>query len=148
MKAITEGTETQRHRAMSMSQGFDSIPDELTALSERVIGAAIEVHRRLGPGFQEVTYRRALSIELEAIGLAFEVEVPVSLVYRGRPIGEGRIDILVEKQLVLELKAAEANPKKYNRQVAVYLKATGLRLGLVINFELDRLVDGIARVAH
>lgn len=133
---------------MPISQGIESIPDELNALSERVIGAAIEVHRRLGPGFQEVTYRRALAIEFEAIGLAFEVEVPVSLVYRGKTIGEGRIDMLVEKQLVLELKAAEANPKKYNRQLTVYLKATGLRLGLVINFELDRLVDGIARVAN
>lgn len=133
---------------MPTSQDFESIPDELTALSERVIGAAIEVHRRLGAGFQEITYQRALSIELEAIGLAFETEVPVSLVYRGSTIGEGRIDMVVEKQLVLELKAAEANPKKYTRQLTVYLKATGYRLGLVINFELDRLVDGIARVAN
>jgi GxxExxY protein len=131
-----------------MNQGAESIPDELTALSERVIGAAIEVHRQLGPGFQEVTYRRALAIELETIGLAFEVEVPVSLTYRGKSIGEGRIDMLVENKLVLELKAAESNPKKYNRQVSVYLKATGLRLGLVINFELSRLVDGVARVAN
>ena len=131
-----------------MSHILESIPDELTALSERVIGAAIEVHRQLGPGFQEITYRRALAIKLEAIGLSFEVEVPVSLNYRGKTIGEGRIDMLIEKQLILELKAAEANPKKYKRQVTVYLKATGLRLGLVINFEQDRLVDGIARVAN
>lgn len=131
-----------------MSQGNELIPDELTALSERVIGAAIEVHRRLGPGFQEITYRRALAIELDTMGLAFEVELPVTLEYRGKAIGEGRIDMLVEKKLVLELKAAESNPKKYRRQLTVYLKATGLRLGLVINFELDRLVDGIARVAN
>ena len=131
-----------------MSQTTETIPHELTELSECVIGAAIEVHRRLGPGFQEVTYRRALAIELEEIGLAFEVEVPVSLLYRGKTIGEGRMGLLIEKKLVLELKAAEANPKKYKRQVSVYLKATGLRLGLVINFEYDRVVDGIARVAN
>ena len=131
-----------------MSQGEESISDELTALSERVIGAAIEVHRRLGPGFQEITYRRALAIELDALGVAYAVEVPVALEYRGNAIGEGRIDMLIENKMVLELKAAEANPKKYKRQVTVYLKATGLRLGLVINFELDRLVDGVARVAN
>ena len=131
-----------------MAEGFEAIPADLNALSERVIGAAIEVHRSLGPGFQEITYRRALAIELAELGLSFEVEVPVALVYRGKAIGEGRIDILVEEQLVIELKAAEDNPKKYTRQATVYLKATGLRLGLVINFEAARLVDGIARVVN
>lgn len=124
------------------------IPEHLNDLSERVIGAAIEVHRQLGPGFLEITYRRALEIELEHLGISFEPEVPVRVEYRGRPIGEGRIDLLVEGVLVLELKAAEANPKKYKRQVHVYLQATKLRLGLVINFESARLVDGIARVVN
>lgn len=81
-------------------------------------------------------------------GLNFEAELPVQVVYRDRVIREGRIDLLVEGCLVVELKAAEANPKKYQRQVAVYLKATGHRLGLVINFEASRLVDGISRVAN
>ena len=121
---------------------------ELTALSERVIGAAIEVHRALGPGFQEVTYHRALMIELEEVGLAVDTEVPVELRYKGRVIGEGRIDLLVEGKLVVELKAAAANPQKYRRQVIAYLKATDKKLGLIINFEADRLVDGITRVIN
>lgn len=131
-----------------MGNDRESIPAELTELSEKVIGAAIEVHRQLGPGFQEITYRRALEIELAENGILYESEVPVSLIYRDKSIGDGRIDILVDNRLVIELKAAEDNPKKYKRQVSVYLKATGLRLGLVINFEADRLVDGVARVAN
>ncbi|MFW5682262.1 MAG: GxxExxY protein [Phycisphaeraceae bacterium] len=121
---------------------------ELTALSEKIIGAAIEVHRALGPGFQEITYHRALLIEMEEVGLAVETEVPVELRYKGRVIGEGRIDLLVEGKLVVELKAAAANPQKYRRQVIAYLKATNKKLGLIINFEADRLVDGITRVIN
>lgn len=121
---------------------------ERTALSEQVIGAAIEVHRALGPGFQEITYHRALMIELEEVGLAVDTEVPVELRYKGRVIGEGRIDLLVEGKLVVELKAAAVNPQKYRRQVIAYLKATDKKLGLIINSEADRLVDGITRVIN
>lgn len=96
--------------------------DELNALSQRVIGAAIEVHRALGPGFRELTYRRALEIELSSLGIGFESEYPVSLTYRDQPIGEGRIDLLIEDELIVEFKAAEPNPKKYSRQVVVYFK--------------------------
>lgn len=131
-----------------MENQYESIPEHLNELSERVIGAAIEVHRTLGPGFQEITYQRALGIELEERGISFQSEVPVTLDYHGKSIGDGRVDMLVANELVIELKAAEDNPKKYRRQVSVYLKATNLRLGLVINFEADRLVDGIARVVN
>lgn len=131
-----------------MIPDYEAISEKLNQLVEQVIGAAIEVHRELGPGFQEITYRRALEIELRQRGIQFEVEVPVALTYKGDPIGEGRIDVLVEGILVLELKAAQANPKKYSKQTVVYLKATGYRLGLVINFEADRLVDGIARIVN
>lgn len=131
-----------------MAGAHEPIPDHLNDLVERVISAAIEVHRELGPGFQEITYRRALEIELRRRGIRFRVEVPVSLEYKGEKVGEGRMDLLVEEMLVLELKAAEANPKKYSRQASVYLKATGHRLSLIINFEVERLVDGIARIAN
>ena len=87
-------------------------------------------------------------MEMEEVGLAVETEVPVELRYKGRVIGEGRIDVLVEGELVVELKAAEANPHKYRRQVIAYLKATNKKLGLVINFESERLVDGITRVIN
>lgn len=127
---------------------MEPIDEVLDELAERVIGAAIEVHRALGAGFQESTYHRALLIELAEQGMAVTSEVPVSLRYKGKTIGEGRIDLLVEGRLVVELKAAAANPKKYRRQVVTYLKAGGYRLGLVINFESELLKDGIARVAN
>lgn len=80
--------------------------------------------------------------------LEFQLEVPLKLDYKGKPIGEGRIDILVSERLVVELKAAEANPKRYRRQVVNYLRATRLQLGLVINFDNAVLKDGIARVVY
>ena len=121
---------------------------ELNELIERVIGAAIEVHRELGPGFQEITYHRALMIELDLCGITYESERLVNLVYKGHVIGEGRIDLLIESRLVVELKAADSNPRIYSRQVASYLKATGLNIGLVINFQAAVLKDGIARIIN
>ncbi|MEM1210443.1 MAG: GxxExxY protein [Planctomycetota bacterium] len=117
-------------------------------LAERVIGSAIAVHRELGPGFAEATYHRALTVQLEEDGIAFESEVPVQLTYHGQSIGDGRIDLLIEQKLIVELKAAEANPDKYRRQAACYLKATGLQLALVINFEADTIKQGLSRVIH
>ncbi|MEZ6192596.1 MAG: GxxExxY protein [Phycisphaerales bacterium] len=126
----------------------ESADPDLDTLIERVIGAAIEVHRELGPGFQEITYHRALMIELDLCGITYESERLVSLDYKGRVIGEGRIDLLIENRLVIELKAADSNPRTYSRQVASYLKATGLKIGLVINFHAAVLKDGIARVIN
>jgi len=124
------------------------IDPKLNRLSESVIGAAISVHKDLGAGFAEITYHRALCIELDHLGIKYQSEYPVQLLYRGEKIGEGKIDLLLEGSLVVELKSSQSNPNLFRRQVVKYLKATGFELGLVINFEVDRLVDGIARVAH
>ncbi|MEO0965408.1 MAG: GxxExxY protein [Planctomycetota bacterium] len=126
----------------------DDIPVELNDLAERVIGSAIQVHRELGPGFAEKTYHRALMIQLEEDGIEFASEVPVELTYHDRGIGDGRIDLLIDDRLVVELKAAEANPDKYRRQAVCYLKATGLQLALVMNFEADTIKQGLARVVN
>lgn len=127
---------------------MQELSDEMNRLSEAIIGAAMEVHSELGPGFAEVTYHRALMIELEERGIQFTSELPVQLVYKNRSIGEGRLDLLVEGKVIVELKSAEANPRKYRRQAVAYLKATNLQLGLIINFEAEALKDGIARVIH
>ena len=127
---------------------IEEISPESNQLAHRVIGASIEVHRELGAGFEERTYQRALAIELDACGIPYETEVPVQLMYKGHIIGDGRIDMLIHGKLIVELKAADPNPKRYRRQVAAYLKATGYELGLVINFEVDVLKDGISRVAN
>jgi len=132
----------------SPSQAHPATSTQLNELAEVVIGAAIEVHRALGAGFEEATYHRAMQVELKARGIPYRCEAPVELHCRGVTIGQGRIDLLVEEALVVELKSAEANPAKYRRQVLAYLKATGLSLGLVINFNVELLKDGVTRVVY
>ncbi|MEM9882670.1 MAG: GxxExxY protein [Planctomycetota bacterium] len=120
--------------------------DKTNDLIERVIGAAIEAHRHFGPGFLESTYHSALLIELKLQGVSYRSEVAVDLDYKGHKIGQGRIDLLVEDHLVIELKSTDAGPNPYKRQVLAYLKATSLPIGLVINFGSPTLKDGIGRV--
>lgn len=117
-------------------------------LSGRIIGAAIEVHRALGPGFLESVYEAALAIELTHQGIAFSRQVPIELGYRGHPVGEGRIDLIIERSIIVELKAVEKLIPLYEQQLLSYLKVTGLRLGLLMNFNVGVLNQGVRRVAH
>jgi GxxExxY protein len=107
---------------------------ELDDLVYKVIGCLIEVHKRLGPGFMEKVYRRALEIELSHRGIGFESEKEISLEYRGHHVGKHRLDLLIEDELVVELKTVEALHKKHYAQVRSYLKATGTSVGLLVNF--------------
>jgi GxxExxY protein len=119
---------------------------ELDQLAHAVIGAGIEVHRTLGPGFLESTYEAALAVEMGLRGIAFERQKPIPLQYKGRNIGEGRLDLLVAECLVVELKAVEALLPIHKAQAISYLKATRLQLGLLINFNVPVLRDGVQRV--
>jgi len=122
-------------------------PDgELDELARKVIGAAIEVHRRLGPGFLESVYEDALAVELGLRDIAFRRQVAISIDYKGHKVGSGRIDVLVDDRLVLELKTVEALSAIHQAQLLSYLKATGLSLGLLINFNVRVLKAGIKRV--
>lgn len=116
-------------------------------VSKAVIGAAIEVHRVLGPGYLESVYEDALCVELELRGIPFRRQVIFSLEYKGHAVGEGRMDLLVDDCLIVELKAVELLGEIHRAQAISYLKATGHRLALVITFGLPRLADGIMRVA-
>src|SRR5262245_39535397 len=107
-----------------------------------VIGAAIEVHRHLGPGFLESTYERALAIELELRHVPFEEQVRISVSYKGTTISEHRLDFLVGGQLIVELKAVDALLPLHTTQVLSYLKATDLSLALLINFNVRALREG------
>lgn len=109
--------------------------DELTG---RVIQCIIEVHQTLGPGFLESVYRRAMLIELRRQGLGADTEKVVVVYYAGEEVGRHRIDILVEEQLILELKTVEALCKAHYAQVRSYLRATRLETALLINFATDR----------
>ena len=118
--------------------------DELT---ERIIAAAIEVHTVLGPGLLESIYEEALTVELGLRGVAFERQVQVDVNYKGRVIKGQRLDILVAGEVVVEIKAVAKLPDVALAQVLSYLKATGLKRGLLLNFGQKRLVDGIRRIS-
>jgi len=122
--------------------------DERTEkLSHDVIGAAIEVHRVLGPGYLEMVYEQALALELAGRGVPFARQAIIDVEYKGQRIGEGRLDFLVGGVLIVELKATEALAPVHQAQVISYLKATGCRLGLLINFNVPILKEGIKRIA-
>ena len=116
------------------------------ALAHAVIGGAIEVHRALGSGFLEEVYARALALELRSRGIAFEPEKSIRVNYKGQVVGEGKLDLLVGACLIVELKAVQTLAPIHTAQVIAYLKATGLTLGLLINFNVVRLRDGIRRI--
>jgi GxxExxY protein len=119
---------------------------ELDVLANNVIGAAIEVHRVLGPGFLESVYEEALVIEFGLRGVLFERQKRIAVEYKGHEIGEGRIDFVVEGSLVVELKAAEKILPIHKAQVLSYLKTTKCRLGLLINFHENLLREGLRRI--
>jgi GxxExxY protein len=117
-------------------------------LAHEVIGAAIEVHKRLGAGLDEALYRAALCIELTRRSVAFACEVVVDVKYRDVIIGQKRIDLLVGGRLVVELKAVERLAPVHGAQLRTYLKITKCKLGLLINFNEILLKDGIKRVIN
>ena len=122
-------------------------PDgQVDALARAVIGAAIEVHKALGPGFPESIYEEALCHELEQQGIAFDRQCSVPVVYKGHHCGEGRLDIWVDRMLVIELKSVEQIHPKHKAQCKAYLQATKCQLALLINFNEAVLKDGIFRI--
>jgi len=121
---------------------------ELDDLAHRVIGAAIEVHRLLGPGFLESVYEEALCVELALHDIPFARQVPIGVRYKGEQVGEARLDLLVHDSLVVELKTVESIAPIHWAQVLSYLKTTRLRLGLLINFNVSVLQRGIKRVVQ
>ena len=115
-------------------------------LARVVIGAAIDVHRALGPGFLESVYEEALCVELALRRVPFARQVPIEVQYKGRTVGQLRIDLLVDASLVVEIKAVEELAPIHLAQTLSYLSATRLRLGLLITFNVHLLRQGIRRV--
>jgi GxxExxY protein len=118
------------------------------ALAHAVIGAAIEVHRVLGPGLLESIYEEALCAELEFARIPFQRQVPVEIHYKGRSIGTARVDLLVRRQLIVELKTVENIASVHLAQLLSYLKFTRLSLGLLLNFNVNELRHGIRRIVR
>ena len=121
-------------------------PQELDELARAVIGAAIEVHRQLGAGLPEESYEGALDVEMTSRGIRFERQKHVEIIYKGVVVGVGRIDFLVGGKLDVEVKSVEALLPIHRLQTLSYMRIVGQPLGLVINFNVALLKQGIRRI--
>jgi GxxExxY protein len=115
--------------------------------TEKIIAAAIEVHKILGPGLLESIYEEALCHELNLRGIPFERQIDVEVVYKGQTIKGQRLDLLVKGEVIVEIKAVRRLDQVFTAQVLSYLKGTGLKRALLINFGQARLVDGLKRIS-
>jgi GxxExxY protein len=117
-------------------------------LTEAIIAAAIEVHRVVGPGLLEAVYQDALAVEFGLQKIPYERQVEKEFHYKGVPIRGQRLDFLVAGEVVVEIKSVSELPDVALAQVLSYLKATGLRRGLLLNFGMKRMIDGVRRVSN
>ena len=133
-----------------MLTAMDGRTTDLNRLTSQVIKAAINVHSTLGPGLLESVYQRCMEIELQEMGLKAESQVPVAVVYRGRSVAEEgfRMDLLVEGIFVVELKSVEEIKPVHQKQLLTYLRLSQKPLGLLINFNVPMLKDGIQRIIN
>ncbi len=122
---------------------------DINELSNRIIGAAIEVHKTMGPGLLESIYEECLGHGLELRGLSFERQKPLIVTYKGKNLQCGyRLDLVVEKEVILELKSCENIEPIHKAQLLTYLKLSDLHLGLLLNFNVPVLRDGIVRIVN
>lgn len=123
--------------------------EELEKLAKEVIGAAIEVHRILGPGLLESTYEKCLCKELELRNIKYKAQEKLMIDYKGEKIQEAyRLDLIVENEIILELKAIEDLKDIHKYQLLTYLKLSNKKLGLLINFNVKLLKDGLTRIIN
>jgi len=128
------------------AKGLQEPSQRADELARQVIGAAVEVHRHLGPGFLESVYEEALAVELRLRKVSFLRQHPVAVLYKDCRVGDARPDLLVDDELVVEIKAVERLAPVHTAQVISYLKALDIRLGLLLNFKVGLLKQGIQRV--
>ena len=129
------------------SKAREVVTGDVNELSGRVIGCAIEVHRHLGPGLLESAYEDCLCHELSLDSIGFERQVTLPISYKGLSVpGAYRMDLVVEGQVIVEIKAADRLVQAYEAQLLTYLRLSGLRVGLLLNFNQAVLKDGIKRL--
>ena len=123
--------------------------DRLDQITRRIIGAAIEVHNKLGPGLLESAYQACLAFELRESGFNVEEQKPLPVIYKNVKLDCGyRIDLLVENEIVIEIKAAEQLTPIHEAQLLSYLRLSGKRVGLLISFHVRVLKNGLKRIVH
>jgi len=125
-----------------------TLPSELEALAKRTIGALLAVHRELGPGMSESIYAAATRIELKDRQIPFESEKRFPVVYRGNVLGHHQLDMVVDSKLIVEIKAVESIHSVHVAQTVSYLRVTGLRLALLVNFNVPLLARGLRRIVR
>jgi GxxExxY protein len=140
-----EGHEEDPFSRFRMRNASPLSPRAERAMAE-TIGCAIRVHKALGPGFLESIYKKAMYVELEEAGLSYESERPVTVHYRNSDLAGQRVDLIVENQIVVELKSVVQLDDVHRSQLISYLRTTGLRGGLLINFRVALLKHGLRRV--
>jgi GxxExxY protein len=124
-------------------------PSAYSELTRKILGAAIEVHRNLGPGLLESAYEQCLELELAAQKLRFARERVVPIIYKGNAVeARYRIDLIVEDRVVIEVKAVTALERVHEAQVLTYLRLSNCPVGLLINFNVPRLIDGVKRLLN
>ena len=122
---------------------------DINELSSRIIGAAIEVHKELGPGLLESAYEECLSHEFSFRNFSFDRQKSLPLMYKGKKLDCGyRLDMVVENAIILELKSCEKIEPIHKAQLLTYLKLSGLHLGLILNFNTTLMRDGIVRIVN
>jgi len=131
---------------ISPDRGLNEPPAELDAMARQVIGAAIEVHRELGPGLPEEVYERSLIIELTHRGIEFARQKRIEIQYKGVVVGVGKIDLLIGGRLVVEIKSVESLAPIHRSQAVTYMRMINEVLGLLINFNVPVLKDGVRRI--
>ncbi len=120
--------------------------ENLNKITEKIIGCAIEVHRNLGPGLLESIYEKALCHELKLNNIQFINQLTIPIIYKDAKLGEHRLDLLVENKIIIELKAVDRFDPVFSAQVLSYLRLTKKKLGLLINFNVPILKEGIKRI--
>jgi GxxExxY protein len=134
---------------VSTARTIEPIPEDVDLVARQIVDAALEVHRTLGPGLTEPVYEVCLCYELSQRGLGFASQIAVPVVYKGVLLdAKLRPDLLVEDCVIVELKSVETVLPLFEAQLLTYLKLTGKRLGLLINFNVPLLKNGIKRIAY
>jgi len=137
-----EGTKTQRH-------SYDPIPDQANRAAKVAVQAAFSVHTQMGPGLLESVYEKCLAHAIRRRGLNLQRQILLPIEFEGLRINSGlRLDMLVDECLIVEVKAVEVVLPVHKAQLLTYLKLSGYRLGLLLNFNVDVLHNGITRLAH
>ncbi len=142
----SQGSGEELEGAPEHEPRFREPPSHVNDIARRLIEAAVEVHRHLGPGYAESVYESALAVELGLRGIPFERQAGFRVDYKGHLVGEGRMDLLIERALIVELKAVDRFTEVHVSQALAYLKATGLPLALLINFNVPVLMRGVKRI--